>query len=61
MFLLKQEACIAQVKCFVFGPGNNLPLTRFGGSLLQPTTWQANRPSTCTFSYMTFLMSHVTF
>jgi hypothetical protein len=41
--------------------GNSLPPARFGRILLQPTIWQVNRPSTCTFSHMTFLMSHVTF
>ena len=28
---------------------------------LQPTMWQVNKPFTCTFSHMTFLMSYVTF
>ncbi len=41
--------------------GNSFPPTRFGGILFQSTTWQVNRPSTCTFSHMTFLMSYVTF
>jgi hypothetical protein len=41
--------------------GNSFPPIRFGGILLQPITWQVNRPSTCIFSHMTFLMSHVTF
>ena len=41
--------------------GNSLPTTRFEEILLQPITCPVNRPSTCTFSHMTFLMSHVTF
>ena len=41
--------------------GNSFPSTLFGGIFLQPTTWQVNRPSTCTFSYMIFLTSYVTF
>jgi hypothetical protein len=41
--------------------GNSFPPIRFGEILFQPTTWQVNKPSTCTFSHMTFLMSHVTF
>ena len=41
--------------------GNSFPPTRFGGILLQPTTWQVNRPSICIFTHMTFLISHMTF
>ena len=41
--------------------GNTLPTTRFGEILLQPTTCPVNRLSMCTFSHITFLMSHVTF
>ena len=40
---------------------NSFPPTWFGGILLQPTTWQVNKPSTCTFNHITFLMSHVIF
>ena len=47
----------------IFTNGNSLPSTRFGRILLHPLhgIWQVNRPSTCTFSHMTFLMSHVAF
>ncbi len=41
--------------------GNSLPPTQFGGIFIQPTTWQVNKSSTCIFSHITFLMSHVTF
>jgi hypothetical protein len=27
--------------------GHSFPPTQFGGILLQPTTWQANKPSIC--------------
>ena len=29
--------------------GHSFPPIQFGGILLQPTTWQANRPFTCVF------------
>ena len=44
-----------------FQEGNSLHPIRFGGIFLQPTTWQVNRLSTCTFNHTTFLMSHVIF
>ena len=45
----------------LFLNGKSLNLTRFGGILLQPTTWQVNRLSTYIFSHVTFLINHVTF
>ena len=37
----------------------NLSPNQFEGNFLQPTIWQLKRPSTYTFSHVTFLMSHV--
>ena len=39
----------------------SLALAWFGAISLSPTMWQLKRPSMCNFSYITFLMSHVTF
>ncbi len=48
-------------KHYVILYGNSLPLTRFGRIIFPSTIWQVNRPFTCTFSHMIYLMNHVTF
>ena len=44
----------------VFSNGKSLSPNWFEGKFLQPTTWQLIKPSTCTFSQMTYWMGYVT-
>ena len=58
---MKMNKMKREIDVKLFVKGNSFPQTRFGGIFLQHTTWQVNKSSTYIFSYMTFLMSHVTF
>ena len=46
LYILKMHTKFC-VKWMLYIIGQSLPSTRFRGILLQLTTWQANRPSTC--------------